>query len=174
MDIEGLVRIQDSAESELEKFLKENTSYKLSKSGDKITLSNGSPENYSFMLILDGERIGKLSPRRGATSVKERVEMRKLVEDWNSKASNSLISQSEIDNFFTDLDKAYRKAVNDGEKLQHLVAYKHLNVNVVENREGFEWSFSVVGSNDISYGDSESYNDLIEDLQNEIDKVNQE
>lgn len=174
MNIRGLVKIQDSAESNLEKFLKENTSYKLSKSGDKITLSNGSPENYSFMLILDGERIGKLSPRRGATSAKERVEMRKLVEDWNSKASNSLISQSEIDNFFTDLDKAYRKAVNDGEKLQHLVAYKHLNVNVVENIEGFEWSFSVVGSNDISYGDSESYNDLIEDLQNEIDKVNQE
>lgn len=73
------------------------------------------------MLILDGERIGKLSPRRGATSAKERVEMRKLVEDWNSKASNSLISQSEIDNFFTDLDKAYRKAVNDGENFNILL-----------------------------------------------------
>lgn len=47
MNIRGLVKIQDSAESNLEKFLKENT-YKLSKSGDKITLSNGSPENYSL------------------------------------------------------------------------------------------------------------------------------
>lgn len=174
MNIEGLVKIQDSAESELEKFLKENTSYKLSKSGDKITLSNGSPENYSFMLILDGERIGKLSPRRGATSPKERLDMRKLAEEWNSKASNSIISQSEIDDFFTDLDKAYRKSIDNGEKLQHLVAYKHLNVNIIEKKNGFEWSFSLVGDGDIKYGNSESYNDLIHDLQSEIDKVNQE
>ena len=173
MDIKKLSKVMDSFGDDLADYFKSNTTYKVISRPVEVILTNGAPENYSFKIILDGNRIGKVSPRRGATTVKERQEVRRLSDEWNAQVKESKsVPQSEIDEFFTNLDKAYREALDEREKLQHIVAYRHLNINVIERRDGFDWSVSLLGSDDMEQGHSNSYNELISDLQKAIDKVN--